>query len=63
MKKIPNRRIFTIVSIVNLLWFCIVCLILTGFDKVVPDSLIVAWFSAWTAELGMLFGIKIKKDD
>jgi len=30
----------------------------------VPDSLTVAWFAAWTAELALLANIKIKgKDD
>ncbi len=59
-KKLKNRTKFTILSITMLILYTMAVLILTGFDKVVPSELTVAWFSAWTAELGMLFGIKIK---
>ena len=39
-------------------------LVLIANDKTVPDSLTVAWFAAWTAELALLANIKIKgKDD
>ena len=47
----------------NLCWYCIAVLVLTAHDKVVPDSLTVAWFAAWTAELALLAGIKIKGKD
>lgn len=57
MKK---RTKFTIVAIVNLTWYCVAVLILSALGKTVPDSLTVAWFAAWTVELGLLFGIKIK---
>lgn len=57
MKK---RDKYLLAAIVNLLWYCIAALILTACDKVVPDSLTVAWFSAWTVELGLLANIKIK---
>ena len=57
MKK---RTKFTIVAIVNLTWYCVAVLILSALGKTVPDSLTVAWFAAWTAELALLFGIKIK---
>ena len=51
-------------AIFNLTWYCIVSLVLTANDKIVPDSLTVAWFAAWTAELALLANIKIKgKDD
>ena len=51
-------------AIFNLTWYCIVSLVLTANDKIVPDSLTVAWFAAWTAELALLTNIKIKgKDD
>jgi len=35
-------------------------LVLAYHDHTVPDSLTAAYFTAWTAELGFLFGIKIK---
>lgn len=57
MKK---RDKYLLAAIVNLLWYCVAALVLTACDKVVPDSLTVAWFSAWTVELGLLAGIKIK---
>jgi len=59
-KKMKPRTIFTIVSIINLTWYCVAVLRLTAHDHSVPDSLTVAWFAAWTAELGLLFGLKIK---
>ena len=57
MKK---RTKFTIAAIVNLTWYCVVVLVLSALGKTVPDSLTVSWFAAWTAELALLFGIKIK---
>ena len=57
MKK---RTKFTIAAIVNLTWYCVVVLVLSALGKIVPDSLTVAWFAAWTVELALLFGIKIK---
>lgn len=58
-KKMKTRTKFVIVSAVNLTWYAIAVLALTYFEKTVPDSLTVAWFSAWTVELALLFGIKI----
>lgn len=60
MKK---RTKFTICAIVAILIYTVVALALTAFDKDVPDSLTVAYFAAWTVELGLLFGIKIKGKD
>ena len=57
MKK---RTKFTIAAIANLTWYCVAALVLSAMGKTVPDSLTVAWFSAWTVELGLLYGIKIK---
>ena len=57
MKK---RDKYLIAAIFNIIWYCVAALVLTAFDKTVPDSLTVAWFAAWTAELALLAGIKIK---
>ena len=57
MKK---RTKFTILSVSMIIAYTIAVLILTGFDKQVPSELTVSWFSAWTVELALLFGIKIK---
>lgn len=60
MKKLKNRTKFVLCAVFNLIWFTVTVLVLTAFDKTVPDSLIVAWFGAWTVELALLAGIKIK---
>lgn len=58
-----KRDKYLIAAIFNLTWYCIVSLVLTANDKIVPDSLTVAWFAAWTAELALLANIKIKGKD
>lgn len=63
MKRMRKRDKYVIAAVLNLWWYCIAVLVLTAYDKVVPDSLTVAWFAAWTAELGLLAGIKIKGKD
>lgn len=60
MKK---RDKYLLAAIINLMWYCIAALVLTAHDHTVPDSLTVAWFAAWTAELALLAGIKIKGKD
>ena len=55
-----TRTKFVICSIINIIWFTLAVLALTWFDKVVPDSLITAWYAAWTIELALLAGIKIR---
>ena len=55
-----TRTKFVIAAIINIVWFTIAVLILSALDKTVPDALIVAWFGAWTVELALLAGIKIK---
>ena len=60
MKKLRKRDKYLIAAVINLVWYCVVVLILSALGKTVPDSLTVAWFAAWTVELALLFGIKIK---
>lgn len=60
MKK---RDKYLVAAVVNLCWYCVAALVLAANDKCVPDSLTVAWFAAWTAELALLAGIKIKGKD
>lgn len=55
-----TRTKFTLAAVINLTWYCVAALVLSYLDKSVPDTLTVAWFAAWTAELGMLMGIKVK---
>lgn len=63
MNKLKKRTLFVICAIVNIMWYTITVLILTANDHVVPDSLTVAWFAAWTVELALLAGIKVKGKD
>ena len=57
MKK---RTKFVIAAIANIVWYTVAVLVLSAMDKMVPDSLTVAWFAAWTVELALLAGIKIR---
>lgn len=55
-----KRDRYLLTAIVSIWLFTIVAFLLSYYDHVVPDSLIVAWFSAWTLELALVAGIKIK---
>lgn len=59
-RKMKNRTKFTLFAVFNLVWYTVVVLVASFLDHVVPAELTVAWFSAWTVELGLLAGIKIK---
>lgn len=61
LKKLKSRTKFTLVAIFNLEWYTVVSLYLSSINVTVPSELTVAWFAAWTVELGLLFGIKIKE--
>ena len=60
IKALKKRDKYVLSAIVNLTWYCVVVLVRSALGKTVPDSLTVAWFAAWTVELALLFGIKIK---
>lgn len=59
-KKMNKRDKFVLLSMFMLTSYCIAVYIASCFDKMIPDSLTVAWFAAWTVELALLWGIKIK---
>lgn len=61
LKKGRKRDKYLALAIFNLVWYCVAVLTLSAYNKVVPDSLTVAWFSAWTVELALVAGIKIKE--
>ena len=61
IKALKKRDKYVLSAIVNLTWYCVAVLILSALGKTVPDSLTVAWFAAWTVELALLAGIKIKE--
>ena len=58
--KMKKRTKFTILAVVNLTWYTVVVLIANFFDHAVSPELTVGWFAAWTAELALLYGIKVK---
>ncbi|MBR2941861.1 MAG: hypothetical protein IKB82_00530 [Clostridia bacterium] len=58
--KMKTRTKFVIVSIFNLTWYTVAVLCANFHDHVVQTELTVAWFSAWTIELALLAGIKLK---
>lgn len=60
LKALKKRDKYVLVAIANLTWYCVAVLVLSALGKSVPDSLTIAWFSAWTVELSLLCGIKIK---
>lgn len=61
-KRVPikKRTLFVIAAMVNLTWYTIAVLIISWNDHIVPSELTVAWFAAWTAELALLAGLKVK---
>ena len=61
LKKFKSRTKFTLLAVFNLEWYTIAVLYLSSINVTVPSELTVAWFAAWTVELGLLFGIKIKE--
>ena len=58
--KMKTRTKFVIVSVFNLTWYTVAVLVANFLDHVVQTELTVAWFSAWTIELALLAGIKLK---
>lgn len=61
--KMRKRTKFTIVAIVNIIWYTIAVLIINACGHEVQSELTIAWFAAWTAELALLAGIKIKEKE
>lgn len=61
-KRVPikKRTLFVIAAMFNLAWYTIAVLVISWHDHSVPSELTIAWFSAWTVELGLLAGLKIK---
>lgn len=59
-KPLRTRTKFVIAAMVNISWYTIAVLAISCFDHTVPSELTVAWFGAWTVELALLAGIKVK---
>ena len=62
-KKLKKRTKFTILAIINIIWYAIVDMVLTYNNTPLPSDLTIAWFAAWTIELALLYGIKVKSKD
>ena len=62
-KRMRKREDFTILSIFNLTWYAVVVLILNACGHTVDTELTVGWFTAWTVELAILYGIKVKSKE
>lgn len=62
-KKLKKRTKFTILAVFNIIWYAIVDMILTYHNTPLPSDLTIAWFAAWTVELALLYGIKVKSKD
>ena len=62
-QKMKKRTKFTIAAMANIIWYTVAVLIINALDREVQAELTVAWFSAWTVELALLAGIKIKGKD
>lgn len=60
MKK---RTKFTIAAIAAVVGMGLGETWLVSRGQTYPDTFIVGWFAAWTAELALLFGLKVKKKD
>ena len=58
--SLRKRDRFVYISMFMIVTYCIATFIASCCDKIIPDALTVAWFSAWTVELALLCGIKIK---
>lgn len=62
-KKMRTRTKFVIAAMVAIVLYAAVCLTWEWFGKETSDTLTTCWFSAWTIELALLAGIKIKDKD
>ena len=58
-QRIKNQTIFAILAMINIIWYTIVVLIANFHNHIIQSDITIAWFSAWTAELGFLYGIKV----
>lgn len=61
MKKLKKRTKFTILAVTMIILLAIYMVICSIFHlDYPPDAFITGWFTAWTVELALLCGIKIK---
>ena len=58
-----RRTKFTIVAIIAIVAMGIAETWLVTQGQTYPDAFIVGWYGAWTVELALLFGLKVKNKD
>lgn len=58
-----RRTKFTVVAILAIVAMGVAETWLVTQGQTFPDSFIIGWYAAWTAELALLAGIKIKTND
>lgn len=62
-ENMKKRDKYAIVACSMVVVYIIVYFVLLFLDKQLPtDAVSLGWFGLWTAELGYLFGIKLKKE-
>lgn len=57
MKK---RTKFTIAAVISIVGMGVAETWLVSRGQTFPDSFIIGWYAAWTAELALLYGLKVK---
>lgn len=62
-KKMRKRTKFTILAIINIVWYTIAVMVLSYYGTVIPSELTIGWYAAWTVELALLYGIKVRSKD
>lgn len=62
-KKLRTRTKFVIAAMVAIVIYAAISLAWAWFGKEISDTLTTCWFAAWTVELALLAGIKIKDKD
>lgn len=58
-----RRTKFTIVAIIAIVAMGVAETWLVTQGQTYPDVFIVGWYAAWTVELALLFGLKVKNKD
>lgn len=58
--KMKKRDKYLIISVIMIVLYCVATFIASCYGKAIPDVLTTCWFAAWTVELALLAGIKIK---
>ena len=58
-----RRTKFTILAVAAIVGMGLAETWLVSRGQTYPDAFIIGWYAAWTAELALLFGLKIKNKE